>query len=499
MAKKAVQRALVLQGGGALGAYEAGVVKALAKRLTEEDDKNGYNGSRPLFDIVAGASIGALNGAMLVCHVLNKTREKPRPSNSKCWLDAVGRLEKFWKEEVANYTILDNPWLKAGMGWWWDSARLASKSASEHWKNFFSLYSKQFEFRKSWPFILWFFAWPDNYIPVASGEAARRYFSYLNASVFSGIPGVLSAGIPQPADMKFLNPGSPAFWRFDNSPAASTLKSHWLRDGPFIKTQEGEPRLLLVAVDVQDCATAVTFDSYPKKGGRRYSEYGGDKGDHRIEYDGIAIEHVIASMSTHQRYEFPGMKMEKGEQRYFWDGAYLSNTPLREVLQSHRDYWSKVRPDGKQDIPDLEVYIVNLYPALEEEVPQDPDSIQDREIDIKFHDRTKYDLKVAQVTTDYIDLVNELIKLAEENNLSGKVKDILDKPAKSKKRDGRPRKYSDLRDGRFSVEKAVYVEREDDKDTILGKAFDFSGSTIVDLFEKGVAAGDKAYERSKSQ
>jgi hypothetical protein len=49
------------------------------------------------------------------------------------------------------------------------------------------------------------------------------------------------------------------------------------------------------------------------------------------------------------------------------------------------------------------------------------------------------------------------------------------------------------------VEKVVYVERDDDKDTILGKAFDFSGSTIADLFEKGVAAGDNAYERSKSQ
>jgi predicted acylesterase/phospholipase RssA len=495
MAKKAVQRALVLQGGGALGAYEAGVIKALAKKLTEEDDRNGYGGARPLFDIVAGASIGAINGALLVCHVLNRMREKPRPSNSECWLDAVGRLEKFWKQEVANYTALDNPWLKAGMGWWYDSARLAGKNASEYWKNLFNVYSKQLEFRKSWPFLWWFFAWPDNYSPVASGEAARRYFSYLNASVSSGIPGVLSAGIPQPADMKFLNPASPVFWRFDNSPAALTIKSHWLRDGPYIKTQEGEPRLLLVAVDVQDCTTAVTFDSYPKQGGRRYSEYGGDKGRNVIEYDGIAVDHVLASMSTHQRYEFPSMETVEGERRYFWDGAYLSNTPLREVLQLHRDYWGKVRPGG--EIPDLEVYIINLYPSLEAEVPQEPDSIQDREIDIKFHDRTKYDLKVAQVATDYIDLANDLIKLAKENRLSEKVQAILDKPAKSKKRDGTQRRYSDLLDGRFSIERAVYVEREDDRDTIFGKAFDFSGSTITDLFEKGVAAGNKAFEQSR--
>ncbi len=294
--------------------------------------------------------------------------------------------------------------------------------------------------------------------------------------------------------MKFLNPTSPAFWRFDNAPAAVTMKNYWLRDGsPYIQTQEGAPRLLLVAVDVQDCTTAVTFDSYPKKNGRRYSEYGGEKGKNIIEYDGITIDHVLASMSTHQRYEFPSMETAQGE-RYFWDGAYLSNIPLREVLQLHRDYWSKVRPeeDSKKSIPDLEVYIVNLYPSLDAEVPQEPDSIQDRVIDIKFHDSTKYDLKVAQVATDYIDLANELIQLAEKDNkqLSEKVKANLDKPAKSKKRDVTPRKYSDLLKGRFAIERAVYVEREDDKAPFLAK------STIIDLFERGVAAGNKVFDES---
>jgi NTE family protein len=492
MVKKLAQRALILQGGGALGAYEAGVIKALAKKLAEEDKKNGYS-DRPLFDIVAGASIGSVNATILVCHVLDRLREKPRPSQAECWLGAVGKLEKFWKQKVANYTFLDNPFLKMGMDSWWENARQAGKGSKEYWKNFFKVYSSQIEFRKSWPFLWWFFAWPDNYSPVASGEAARRYFSYMNSAVYLGIPGMLTAGIPQPADMKFLSPFS-LFWRFDNTPAAVTMNDYWVKDGPYIKTAEGEPRLILVAVDVQDCTTAVTFDSYPKKGGKRFSEYGGDKIKHVIEYDGITIDHVVASMSTNQRYEFPSMKTVDGQERRFWDGAYLSNTPLREALQLHREYWGKVRPGG--DVPDLEVYIVNLYPSLEADVPQEPDSIQDREIDIKFHDRTKYDLKVAQVATDYIDLVGELMQLARDNKLSEKAKAILDRPAKSKKRDGTPRKYSDLIEGRFAIERAVYVEREDNKDTIFGKAFDFSGTTVNNLFEKGEAAGSKAYERA---
>ena len=47
---------LLLQGGGALGAYEVGVIKALYEKLTKEDNKNGYD-DVPLFDIIAGTSI----------------------------------------------------------------------------------------------------------------------------------------------------------------------------------------------------------------------------------------------------------------------------------------------------------------------------------------------------------------------------------------------------------------------------------------------------------
>ncbi|WP_454915641.1 FAD-dependent oxidoreductase [Xanthobacter sediminis] len=63
------QTALILQGGGALGAFECGVVKAL-----EED------GIYP--DIVAGVSIGALNGAVIAGN--------PR--------HAAAALESFWNE-----------------------------------------------------------------------------------------------------------------------------------------------------------------------------------------------------------------------------------------------------------------------------------------------------------------------------------------------------------------------------------------------------------------
>ena len=87
------------------------------------------------------------------------------------------------------------------------------------------------------------------------------------------------------------------------------------------------------------------------------------------------------------------------------------------------------------------MYIVNLYSAIEKKLPQDPDLILGREIDIKFHDRTRYDLKVAEMTADYIDIFKELRDTSHDRELpkqarqmlSKKIKDILNKDAKSKK------------------------------------------------------------------
>ena len=59
-------RTLVLQGGGSLGAYEAGVYQALYERLTKQDrEKQVEDNNNPFLDIVAGTSIGDINAAII--------------------------------------------------------------------------------------------------------------------------------------------------------------------------------------------------------------------------------------------------------------------------------------------------------------------------------------------------------------------------------------------------------------------------------------------------
>jgi NTE family protein len=547
---KMVQRALVLQGGGALGAYEAGVFKALCEDLARRNENN-----RMLFDIVAGTSIGAVNAAVIVGTILSYKRENQRASQAEIWQHSVQELEEFWSEISDPLTLIprwmthNNPLFASWLRNWkiatelgsqmfataWDYGRAAGEVLmknnrwmlemaqrqishswpwdwpyllvfTEEWPYFRQMRWKD-NWKEEWPYIFGYFYWPENYGSLATGEAARRYYNY-SSSLFYGVPRVLLPGIQQP-DMKFPFSFSPIFTRFDNTPLARTVRRYWDYEKQPIKTSfnKFEPRLILVSIDTLDATTAVAFDSYANQNNICTTEYGDKEFKHTIEYpEGITIDHVIASMSTHLRYKYPQMKVknsggteEKEEFRLFWDGAYLSNTPLRELLHMHKHYWQNVRKEtvelqgGRKVtlVPDLEVYIINLYPSIENELPMDADTIQDREIDIKFHDRTKYDIKVAEMTTDYIKLIEQLVNVAykhaeHDEAFKADLEELLnEKKTVSKKRTGERRKYGDLLDGRADITKVVYVDRRDDGNTIFGKAFEFSSKTISELEKSG--------------
>ena len=80
---KMVQRALILQGGGALGAYELGAYKALSEKLIAKDSSNSENvrKNRPLFDIISATSIGALNAALITRSVVDGIRNSENANN----------------------------------------------------------------------------------------------------------------------------------------------------------------------------------------------------------------------------------------------------------------------------------------------------------------------------------------------------------------------------------------------------------------------------------
>jgi predicted acylesterase/phospholipase RssA len=64
-----------MQGGAALGAYEAGAFRAIYENIDKTYSKNGQEKDRHFFDIVAGTSIGAIHGAIIVNYVVQNRKK----------------------------------------------------------------------------------------------------------------------------------------------------------------------------------------------------------------------------------------------------------------------------------------------------------------------------------------------------------------------------------------------------------------------------------------
>ena len=166
----------------------------------------------------------------------------------------------------------------------------------------------------------------------------------------------------------------------------------------------------------------------------------------------------MASASIPLFYDYEIIQRHK-----FWDGGILSNTPLREVLQAHRDYWFKTigkeKPESK--VPDLEVYIISLWPSSNDNgpdrdvVPSDYDGIKAKLYAIGLSDKTEYDEKTATIVSDYIEIIKNIRDFAlknikndgDKNAFTKDLQAFLDKPAQSKHRNGVHRTYASLLNG----------------------------------------------------
>jgi NTE family protein len=152
-------------------------------------------------------------------------------------------------------------------------------------------------------------------------------------------------------------------------------------------------------------------------------------------------------------------------------------------------------------VPDLELYIVNVWPSKEaiSQLPSDYDSLKDRKNDLAYHDKTGYDIKVAEIVNDYVDYVDRVTNLAKEGirsvqntakrkELGKKLEEIRNDSTKSSKKragDSHGRKYKDLTEGRFRLAKVVTIERKDDVHSISNKWADFTSKTITEMMKQG--------------
>jgi NTE family protein len=560
-------RALILQGGGALGAYEAGAFRALYSWL--KNDNNNTSDDEHIFDIIAGTSIGAINAAIIVRHV----------KENKTWNYSAHRLWEFWKA-MSSISIVETI---PAFALWWDYLHNTMKYSRDSWNHILSFLDPQtdsYHYPQEW--MKWFKDHMDYFVNEyfdipASGEAARRYYSVKHFlitganNVFQplafGIHDFFSPIALAKPDFKFYDNIENLWFRYGNLPLRRLLLDQSYLLQPSIKTDSDsdsgepgdssglvkpkEPRLLLVTVDVETGAT-VTIDSYPYKKNEckickkphdniidhieydhkipckgtadsfslRWSGYRDkENNSYIIIHDGITIDHILASASVPIHYDYQKINVWKfkhenkkssspgneedtekeghQEDRKFWDGQVVSNTPLREVINEHQRYWKKILDknsksirnllDDKYKIPDLDVYIVSLWPKEEKDIPKDHDGQMDRRNDISFYDKTEYDQKVPELVSDYIEMAKELAKeLASKVNNEEDLDKIMSHTGTSKSRTHKKsRSYKELLSGAIDV-KVTRIERKDDPYAISQKWADYSSGSISRLYKEGI-------------
>jgi NTE family protein len=263
--------ALLLQGGGALGAYQAGVYQALSEAHLDPD-------------WVAGISIGAINSALIAGNPPEARLEK---------------LRAFWERvslplNLANATpMLDLLDQAADMAAWMSAIGLAlvsGQSADRHANHLRALWEK---LRTKWM--------PEHV--AMRGDAARDMVNQMSASVAlaRGVGGFFAPRVPMP----WLQPNGSleATSYYDSCPLKATLES--LVD--FDRINSGQMRFSVGAVNVIT-GNFVYFDN----------------ATHTIK-----PEHIMASGALPPG--FPAIEIE-GE--YYWDGGLVSNTPLQWVLEN---------------------------------------------------------------------------------------------------------------------------------------------------------------------
>jgi NTE family protein len=204
------------------------------------------------------------------------------------------------------------------------------------------------------------------------------------------------------------------------------------------------PRLIITCTDIKE-SRPVVFDTKHTK---------------------IDVDHLAACAS----FPFYGLAWTRIDGKYLWDGALLSNTPLREVIDASPKY-------------DKKVYIVNLFPHRQEELPQNMLDVWHRARDIMHTDKTDNSVKMSKVVSKYLLLLKEMHDILSNVELSGQLKERFHRSE---------REYHKLADERGSIiEKIVKIERSEDLHFLFEDA-DFSLATIKKLIKQGEDDVEKA-------
>lgn len=363
-------------------------------------------------DLIGGTSIGAINGAIIAGSKNNNPAKD---------------LEDFWME-------------------------LSGSTFNNMQNNLF------FGFKEVNDSNLWNIK--NNFLFYDFSELIRTSSVPMTASLF-GVPKMFLPRwntlqpfpyLGQDISKKFFGNYSFFNWTYlyDHSPLEKTLEKYidYNKLSPKSKNNQNFIRLVITGVNLLN-AEPVIFDSAKMQ---------------------IESKHILAS-SGYPVYGFPWVEVEKGV--YVWDGSLLSNTPLREVMESS--------PRN-----DKHIFIVENYPREISCLPSNLIEVQDRAKDIMFSDKTLHDIRTSRLVTRQIQLIEKLYSQIETNN-NNNINTYTDTELKFIKEE-----YNKLINNYGAeIHCVTNISRNRMESPHVMKNADFSRKTIQDLIKQGEAKGEQ--------
>lgn len=370
------------------------------------------------FDIVAGTSIGALNAAIITAYKKGK--------------EPVQELENFWLELSEKLIRLPEPFSSIYFN---DEMRAMFASM------FSAAYGNPKAFTRSsllTPFNYFSFKSPYPLFDISPlKETLEKYVDFTTLSKNS-----------QVIDFKTKS-------NISNSDYSNSKQKKEQGEGK-VEGEGERPRLIVTSTNIQT-SRPVIFDSF------------------RANFDSNC---VIASAG----FPFYGIGWTKVDDKYLWDGALLSNTPLREVIDA-------------SPILDKMVYLISIFPHYQKQLPHDMFEAWHRARDIVYTDKTDSDIKNSKTRSRGLSLLKEMYELllkynnivSKSNNNDDSKNDYSDFSFLSDELQEIEKKYFEIRRQRGSViHKIVRIERPETTPFLFEDA-DFSEKTIKKLISQGEA------------
>jgi NTE family protein len=286
VAKASVEIGLVLQGGGALGAYEAGAVTALLELM----DQIEIPGRTVRLVAVTGVSIGAINAA---CVVGAANRGDARARLSALWSALSLELPTFWPDDVGRNLAL--------------------------------------------------FGVPGFY------EPRRDVWNFLGWTSFYSTASMLGT-LQRHVDFGLLNGSATAF--------------------------------VITAVDVKS-GELIRFRNHAHEHEPKV----------RIE-----PEHVMASGSLP-----PGFPATTIDDRYYWDGGIIDNTPLGDAIDGF---------SGSADSEQI-LIVMNLF-REQRALPTNMNEVNDRLTELRYGNRVRQDSMNARTINELLQTIADLAAVVPE-------------------------------------------------------------------------------------